>query len=326
MIIVQTPLRVSLFGGGTDFPNYFREEGGRVLSTAIDKYIFVTIKERFDRKLRVGWTSSDLVDTVDELRHELIRESFRLLGVREGVELTTMGDIPSQGTGLGSSSTVTVGALHAIHALQGDLVSADRLAREACHIELDVLGRPIGVQDQYIAAYGGLRVLEFRPDDTVDAEQIRLTPAQQRTINSNLLLFFTGITRRSEGILGEQKRNIGDRRPILRQMADLVHVARDEIKADNLDAIGPLLDEGWRLKKQMASRISNPAIDDLYAMARRAGATGGKISGAGGGGFLLLYCPVEAQASVREALAQLQELPFRIDPDGSKVIFHYRRT
>ena len=172
MIIVQTPLRVSFFGGGTDFPGFYRAEGGAVLTTAIDKYIFVTVKRRFDRKLRVGYTKTEMVDSLDEIQHELIREALRMMGVTEGVEVTTMGDIPSAGSGLGSSSTVTVGALHALHSLRGELVSAETLAQQACEIEIDVLGKPIGVQDQYIAAYGGLRLMEFHKEGLQHRELI----------------------------------------------------------------------------------------------------------------------------------------------------------
>ncbi|MFQ5436555.1 MAG: GHMP kinase, partial [Anaerolineae bacterium] len=174
MIIVQTPLRVSLFGGGTDFPSYYREHGGCVLTAAIDKYIFVTIKERFDDKLRIGWTRTEMVDSVADIQHELIREAFIKTGIKDGVEITTMGDIPSAGSGLGSSSTVTVGALHAMYALCRKLVLSERLAKEACEIEIDILGKPIGIQDQYIAAYGGLRFMEFRQDDSVCVHSVDL--------------------------------------------------------------------------------------------------------------------------------------------------------
>ncbi len=325
MIIVQTPLRASLFGGGTDFPGYYLEHGGCVLTSAIDKYIFVTIKRRFDDKLRVGYTETELVDSVDEIQHELIREAFRMTGLTHGVEITTMGDIPSQGSGLGSSSTVTVGALHAMYALQRELVVSERLAAEACKIEREVLSKPIGIQDQYIAAYGGLRFMEFLQSGEVVSTRVELDPAIQRQLNSNLLLFYTGVTRKADTILAEQKDNIVDRHIILEEMKQLAHVACSELQNNNIDAIGDLLHESWQLKKQLASRISNGGLDDLYEMARKGGATGGKISGAGGGGFLLLYCPPENQERLRTALGQLQELPFNLGQDGSKVIFDYQR-
>lgn len=325
MIIIQTPLRVSFFGGGTDFPSFYCSEGGCVLSSAIDKYIFITIKKRFDEKLRVGYTRTEMVDELDEIQHELIREALRITGISQGVEITTMGDIPAAGSGLGSSSTVTVGALHAMYTYLGKIVPAEQLAREACHIEIDTLQKPIGIQDQYIAAYGGLRFLEFQKEGAVDVQKVELDERLKRRLNDNLLLFFTGVTRRSSTILNEQKNNINHRLHVLRQLKQMAYTARDELKSGNLDAIGHLLDESWQLKKQLASQISNLSIDDIYQAAREAGAIGGKITGAGGGGFLLLYCHYEKQDAVREALRGLQELPFNLEQDGSKVIFNYRR-
>ena len=325
MIIVQTPLRVSLFGGGTDFRPFFLAEGGCVLSFAIDKYIFLTIKQRFDEKLRIGYTRTEMVDQVPEIQHELIREALCLTGIRSGVEVTTMGDIPSQGSGLGSSSTVTVGALQAMYTFLGEIVTAETLARQACEIEIDRLGKPIGIQDQYIAAYGGLRFMEFTTADQVCSQKIELQPSVKRQLNENLLLFFTGMTRRSSRILGEQKENIQARLKVLRQMKQIAYTVRDELLGGNANAVGEYLHESWLLKKQLASQISNGAIDEMYTAARQAGALGGKITGAGGGGFLLLYCPHAQQNAVRAALKDLQELPFQIEPDGSKVIFNYRR-
>lgn len=325
MIIVQTPLRVSFFGGGTDFRSFFSAEGGCVLSSAIDKYVFVTIKERFDQLLRIGYTRTEMVTSVAEIQHELIRESLHKTRIERGVEVTTMGDIPSSGSGLGSSSTVTVGALHAMYTYRGEIVPAEQLAREACEIEIDTLGKPIGIQDQYIAAYGGLRFMEFAPGGKVHCEKIELDSYLKRRLNESLLLFFTGVTRRADTILDEQKRNIGGRLAVLREMRQMAYTARDELRAGNLDSIGELLHKSWELKKQLASQISNGMIDDMYQAARRAGAIGGKITGAGGGGFLLLYCPQEKREAVRTALSHLQELPFRLEQDGSKVIFNYRR-
>jgi D-glycero-alpha-D-manno-heptose-7-phosphate kinase len=325
VIIVQAPLRVSFFGGGTDFPDYFNAEGGCVLSCAIDKYIFVTVKERFDHLLRIGYTRQEMVESVDEIQHELIREALRQTGIRHGLEITTMGDIPSAGSGLGSSSTVTVGALHALYSYRGELVTAEQLAREACRIELEVLGKPIGVQDQYIAAYGGLRFFEFQAGGQVCSEKLDLAPGVARRLNESLLLFFTGVTRKADTILGEQRRNIQDRRAILREMKAMAHQARAELLAGRLEAVGELLHQGWELKKKLASQISNGGIDEMYQAARNAGALGGKITGAGGGGFLLLHCPPEKREAVRAALSHLQELPFQLEGDGSKVIFNYRR-
>ena len=325
MIIVQTPLRISFFGGGTDFRAFFMQEGGYVLSSAIDKYIFVTIKKRFDSKLRIGYTQTEMVDEVDQIHHELIRESLRTTRIERGVEITTMGDIPSEGSGLGSSSTVTVGALHAMYAYLGEIVPAERLAREACEIEIEILKRPIGIQDQYIAAYGGLRFIEFLPNGQVIAEKLNLSPEAQRTLNNNFMLFYTGMSRDSSSILKEQVGNLKDHLNELREIKQMAHEARCAIETENFDVLGVLLHESWALKKRLARTISNGRINEMYETARRAGAIGGKIAGAGGGGFLLLYVPLESQNKVRTKLNDLQELPFRLEADGTKVIFNYRR-
>ena len=325
MIIVQTPLRISLFGGGTDFPDFFCAEGGCVLTSAIDKYIFVTIKNRFDNNLRIGYTITEMVDQVSEVQHDLIRESLTKTGITSGVEITTMGDIPSAGSGLGSSSTVTVGSLHAMYTYQSENVTAERLAHEACEIEVNILKKPIGYQDQYIAAYGGFRFIEFKPDNEITISRVDLTPDLFRHLDENLMLFFTGATRQAGSILGEQQANIGQRLPILRELKGMAYQARDELQKGNPDVIGHLMDLSWTLKKQLASKISNCAIDEVYETARNAGALGGKITGAGGGGFLLLYCPRGRQEAVREALHGMRELPFHLEQDGSKVIFNYRR-
>jgi D-glycero-alpha-D-manno-heptose-7-phosphate kinase len=325
MIIVQTPLRISLFGGGTDFPSFFKSEGGCVLTTAIDKYIFVTIKKRFDTKLRIGYTRTEMVDSVDMIQHELIREALRKTGIDKGVEVTTIGDIPEAGSGLGSSSTVTVGALQAMYSYKGEIVGAERLAREACEIEIDILGRPIGIQDQYIAAYGGFRLMEFQIDGHVRTESVKIEKNRSRKLNESLMLFYTGVTRKSASILEEQKTNINHRLAFLRQLKQMAYDARKGLENGNFEKIGEMLHESWLLKKELASQITNEQIDDLYRAARKAGAIGGKITGAGGGGFLLLFCPYERQDAVREALYCLQELPFLLEQDGTKVIFNYRR-
>lgn len=325
MIIVQTPLRISFFGGGTDFPSFFMEEGGCVLTSAIDKYIYVAVKERFDSKLRIGYTQTEMVDNIDQIQHELIREALRTTGIHSGLEITTMGDIPSEGSGLGSSSTVTVGALNALYTYLGEIVSAEKLAREACSIEIDTLKKPIGIQDQYIAAYGNLRFLDFLPDGQVKIEKVPLETESRRALNDRFLLFFTGVSRRADNILKEQKENIKERIPVLREIKQMVYEARKVLTEGDFDAFGLLMHESWKLKKRLAGTITNGTIDDLYALARRSGAIGGKITGAGGGGFLLLYVPYERQSAVRSALCDLQELPFRLESDGTKVIFNYRR-
>ena len=323
MIIAQTPLRISFLGGGTDFPDFYRAEGGCVVSSAIDKYIYVILKQRFDEKIRVGYTRTEMVDAIDDVQHELVRESLRLAGITHKVEVSTMGDIPSEGTGLGSSSTVTVGCLNAMYAYMGEPKDSERLAQDACHIELDVLGKPIGKQDQYIAAYGGLRFIEFGPGERVKVERLHLSERAYARLSESLLVFWTGISRSASSVLEEQKNNIGERLDTLRAMKALAVQARASLNAEDFDELGRLMHEGWEHKKGLASRITSPAIDEMYAAARQAGALGGKITGAGGGGFLLLYVPRQRQDDVRAALAHLRELPVAREPDGSKIIFNF---
>jgi len=325
VIVVQTPLRISFLGGGTDFHDYYLQQEGCVVSSTINKYIFVIIKRRFDKKIRVGYTSTEWVDDLDELQHELVRESLRMAGITQCVELSTMGDIPSQGSGLGSSSTLTVGCLNAMYAHQGRLVDAETLARQACRIEIDILGKPIGKQDQYAAAYGGLSFIRFKTDGSVDVDRLDISSDVRRVLDERLMLFYTGVTRQASTILEEQVANIADRTEVLNGLKALAYEARRQIEQGNLDALGVTMDRGWVLKRQLASRITNSSIDAMYDVARHAGALGGKITGAGGGGFLLLYCPPKHQDAVRYALRHLQELPFRLERDGSKVIFNARR-
>jgi D-glycero-alpha-D-manno-heptose-7-phosphate kinase len=325
MIITQTPLRISFFGGGTDFREFFQKEEGCVLSSAIDRYIFVIIKRRFDAKIRVGYTKTELVDHIDELQHELVRECLRKTGIRKGVEISTMADIPSAGSGMGSSSTVTVGLLNAMYQYLGEAKDAETLAREACEIEIDILGKPIGIQDQYIAAYGGQRFLTFSRHRGVTVESIGLDENRSRRLNQNLMLFFTNVTRKAESVLTEQVARMNGQWEVLRAMKKLAAPARNCLELGEFDEFGRLLHQGWELKKTLASRISNGLIDDIYGAARKAGSLGGKITGAGGGGFLLLYCPRERQDAVRSALSRLRELPFHLEPDGTKAIFNYRR-
>ena len=325
MIITQTPLRISFFGGGTDFADFYHQEEGWVLSSAIDKYIFVIVKRRFDQLIRIGYTRTELVENINQIQHELVREALRLTGATSQIEVGTLGDIPASGSGLGSSSTVIVGVLNALHSHLNQPTTLEELARQACRIEIDILNKPIGKQDQYIAAYGGLHFMRFLPDECVKVEQINISESDLRRLNQHLMLFYTNHPRKSESVLTEQRKEIVNRMDELRELKQMALDGRKMIESGDFDAFGKMLDQGWRLKKSLASKISNEAIDDVYLTALKAGAIGGKITGAGGGGFLLLYCPREKQYQVRDALKPLQELPFHLEPDGSKVIFNYRR-
>lgn len=325
MIITQTPLRISFAGGGTDFPDFFKKHAGQVVSTAIDKYIFVVIKERFDDRIYVNWSIKEIVDSVGELKHELVREAMKKVGVKKGVEISFFADIPSEGAGLGSSSSVTVGTLNALYHYIGYTPPAEQLAREACKIEIDILRKPIGKQDQYIAAYGGLRFFKFNKNGRVTVEQINLPNSILEDLDNQLMLFFTGRTRKSENILSEQKENIKSKEQQLLKLSKLALNLRDTLKLSKVEKIGGILHTGWLIKKQLASGISDSEIDRLYEKALAAGAVGGKITGAGGGGFLLLVVPGEKRNKVRKALSGLREMPFRFERDGSKVIFNVRR-
>ncbi len=325
MIISQTPLRISLAGGGTDLASFYRQEEGWVISSAIDKYVFVIIKERFDDKIYINYSKKEIVDSVDQIEHDLVREAMRKTRVEKGVEITTLADIPSSGSGLGSSSSVTVGLLNALYAYQGELVTAERLAREACEIEIDILGKPIGKQDQYIAAYGGIRFFRFKPNEEVIVEKVDLENSIRRRFGANLLLFFTGKTRSADAILSEQRANTSQKMELLRGIKQQAAQIRTAIESRQFEEVGKILAQSWQLKKGLASQISNGDIDEMYAKAINAGALGGKISGAGGGGFLLLYCPREKQNQVREALKEYREFPFFLEKYGSKIIFNMGR-
>ncbi len=326
MIITQTPLRISFFGGGTDFRDFFLNEGGCVLSSAIDRYIFVILKERFDDKIRVGYTKTELVDRVDDIQHELVRECLRKTGIQRRVEVATMADIPSSGSGMGSSSAVTVGLLNAMYQYLNQPKDFETLAQQACEIELDILKKPIGIQDQYISAYGGQKFISFGKDGKVALEPLVLDEGTVFYLNQYLMLFYTNISRKSETVLEEQRENIETHLDVLRRMKELALLGKKCLLSGAVDEFGALLHEGWNLKKQLASRISNGVIDEIYSAALRGGALGGKITGAGGGGFLLICCPPERQDRVRAALRGLPELPFSLERAGTKVIFDYSRV
>lgn len=325
MIITQTPLRISFAGGGTDFPDFYKAHGGCVISSAIDKYIYVIVKERFDSKIRVGYSKTEMVESIDDIEHELVRECLRKTGIKQGIEISTMADIPSEGSGLGSSSSVTVGLLNALYAHKGDPKPPEILAEEACEIEIGVLGKPIGKQDQYIAAYGNLRLINFEPSGKIQVDLVDITPEKKRRLCECLMLFYTGITRNANHILTEQKENITSRESILRELKQQVNDFYSCLTDGSTEKLGYILHQGWTFKKQLACKISTNGIDEVYERAVKAGAVGGKIAGAGGGGFLLLYCSPEHQENVRIALQSLRELPFRLERDGTKVIFNVRR-
>ncbi len=325
MIITQTPLRIGLLGGGTDLPGWYREHGGRVLNCALDKYVYVIVKQRFDDDIYVNYSKKEIVSRVEDLEHELVREAMLLTGVTDGVEITTLADIPSSGSGLGSSSAVTVGLLHALSVYQGRHVSARELAEWACMIEIEHCGKPIGKQDQYIAAFGGIRDIRFGPGDEVTAEEVTLSAADRRALQQQIMLFYTGITRSADPILAEQNANMQATRSQLGLLRDLAGFAAERLRSGDVDAIGPAVRESWEAKRKLASGVSNDQVDLAVTRALEAGALGAKLTGAGGGGFLLVICPIERQPAVRQSLADMQEFPVKLDRLGSRVALNVLR-
>jgi len=321
MIVVQTPLRVSFLGGGTDFEGFYKEYGGIVLSTAIDKSVFVIVKKRFDSKIYLNYSRKEIVDNVCDIEHDLIRCAMLLTGVDDGVEITVLADIPSSGSGLGSSSSITVALLHALYTYRNVLVDAERLAREACYVEIEMLGKPIGKQDQYIAAYGGTCIIEFNGDG-IKIDKMDLSDAVMRCYNENLLMFYTGIGRIADVILEDQNNKIMENVSILCQMRDLVYSGKKSFISGDISHFGYLLDKNWKLKKGLASKISDSELDSMYKSGIDVGATGGKVLGAGGGGFMLFCCPEDIRENLRAKLSNLVELPFNINSNGSRIIFN----
>ena len=273
MIISRTPLRISFAGGGTDLPAYYRNEPGAVLSSAINKYIYITVNRKFDEKIRASYSVTEIVDSVAELRHELIREALKIVSPPCGIEITSISDIPSQGTGLGSSSTYTVGLLNSLYAHLGMHVGSERLARESCEIEIERCGKPIGKQDQYIAAYGGLQFIQFNPDGSVYVDPVICEQETKLRLQEGLLMLYTGMTRSADDILREQSHNTendGDKRASLQRIACLAHQLREALVLNDLEGFGEVLHAGWLEKKKLASGISNPAIDSYSDSGNRA--------------------------------------------------------
>jgi D-glycero-alpha-D-manno-heptose-7-phosphate kinase len=323
MIIVKAPTRASFCGGGSDLPAFYKKHGGAVLSAGLDRYVYLSIHPYFySDKLICKYSRTELVNSPDELAHPIFRALLKQFGLN-GVEITCTADVPA-GTGLGSSSSFTVCLLHTLYAYTGKYVSAAALAAEACHVEIDLLGEPIGKQDQYAAAFGGLNAYRFNMDGSVAVEPVIMCPEAMGRMERNLLMFYTGDLRSASQILSEQGQNIvsdSSKESAQLKICKLTDSLHAELIADNIDALGPILHEGWKLKREMATGITNPQIDDAYQKAVVAGATGGKLLGAGGGGFLLFYVPEHRHNSVKNALAELAFMKFGFSRGGSSVIY-----
>ncbi|MDD9954347.1 MAG: GHMP kinase [Candidatus Woesearchaeota archaeon] len=324
MIITKTPFRISFAGGGTDLAAFYEQEYGAVVSTTIDKFMYIAIHKFFERKIMLKYSKTELVDSPDEIEHPLIRECMNIANFNDFVEITSFADIPSKGSGLGSSSSFSVGMLKALASYQGKNISPAQAAEQACTVEIEKLGDPIGKQDQYAAAFGGFNYIRFNPDGSVFVEPIIIKPEQKEEINKHLLMFYTGITRKATTILAEQQQNtISSEAKFnnLKKMRDLANELRVELMNGNVHAIGEFLHKGWTYKKDLASGISSGNIDEYYEQARQAGAVGGKILGAGGGGFLLFWCPPEKHEALKKALGDLEHVPIRLEPQGAHIIY-----
>ena len=321
MIGTRTPFRMSFIGGGSDLKDFYSIKPGCVISATIDKYMYIFVHPYFDNRIQIKYSKTELVERIEDIKHPIAREALKKIGMM-GIDINSIADIPA-GTGLGSSSSYTVGLLHALYNYTGQQVSAERLAREACEIEIDILKEPIGKQDQYASSFGGMNLIRFFPTGEVDVEPVIMPPEVYEKLQDNLLLFYTGTTRSASKVLNDQKNNlINDQSKfdILVQMTELVEKAKNYLIESNLNSFGKILDENWKLKRSLSNKISNCDLDDLYTLAKNNGALGGKILGAGGGGFFLFYCEPEKKENLRLALKKLREIKFMFDSSGTKTI------
>ncbi|MGO8995324.1 MAG: sugar kinase [Polyangiaceae bacterium] len=331
MIVSRAPVRFSLGGGGTDLPSYSKTHGGFLVAAAIDKHVYVAANRRFYDNIRLAYSQTETVDSVDQIQHRIFREALRLTGVTKGIELVSVADVPSN-SGLGSSSTFTVALLNALHAYKREFVSSEQLAEEACKIEIDILGEPIGKQDQYISAYGGVTAFTFSTDGSVEAERLPVREEVLDELESNLVIFYTGIERAASQVLAQQKTTITQNKDDgvnrMHRIKQLGHDTKKLLLDGTIDAYGELLHEHWTNKRKLASSMTDPVIDEHYEAARAAGAIGGKLMGAGGGGFFMFYVRPAERRRVYETLLgrKLRPLRFRFDHDGAKLVANFHRS
>jgi D-glycero-alpha-D-manno-heptose-7-phosphate kinase len=331
MIVSRAPVRFSLGGGGTDLPSYSREHGGFVVAAAVDKFVFVCVARRFQDTIRLAYSESELVDSVDQIKHRIFREALRMTGIDRGVELHSLADVPAN-TGLGSSSSFTVALLNGLHAYKREFVPAEQLAREACELEIDLLKEPIGKQDQTIAAYGGVSAMTFHPDGSVDVERLPLRDEVLDDLESNLVIYYSGVERAASTVLREQATTIAENRDDavrrMHRIKELGYETKRILLSGQIDTYGEMLHEHWTNKRKLASNMAGGVIDEHYDAARRAGAIGGKLMGAGGGGFFMFYARAADRRRVHDALAArgLRPLRFRFDFDGARIVANFHRS
>ena len=324
MIVSKTPLRMSFVGGGSDLPSFYHYEDGAVLSTTIDKYMYVSVNNKFDGDIRLSYSQTEDVDDVEKIKHPIVRNTLKMLQISGGIEIASMADIPSKGSGLGSSSSYTIGLLNALSALKNNSISPNELGQLASHIEIDLCGEPIGKQDQYIAAFGGIKLIKFHSDESVTVEPVNCSEGFVGQIEESILMFYTGKTRSASSLLREQSKNMNNsaKRSLIKEMASLSYDLKYIFENNDLDSFGDILDKNWKLKSQIASGITNTQIDDWYQRGINSGAKGGKLLGAGNGGFLMFYVPLHKQSNVIEGLKDLRSIPFSFDNTGSQIVFN----
>lgn len=322
MIMSRTPLRITFVGGGTDLPEFYKNYGnGAVISSAINKYVYVIIHKRFDDSIRVGYTKTEIVKNVEDIMHPTVRESLKFLGISGGIEITTMADIPSGGTGMGSSSSFLVGLLNALHAWKGEYATPAELAEEAVEIERSILKEPGGKQDQYIAAFGGLQLMEFEKDEVVNIIPIIMKESSRKKLQSHLLMIYTGIERSSANIHLKQRLQIKKHLNSYKKMAKLAYNMFDDLSDNKWDKTGIYLTQNWNLKKTLSDGITDGVINDHIIRAHKAGAQGWKLIGAGGGGFLLFYAPKNKHTDIIKSLKPLRPEPFEFSFSGSRIVY-----
>ena len=321
MVTTRAPLRICFAGTSTDLPFYYRNSDfGQMVSAAINKFIYVTVNKKFDQKIRLSYSRTEIVDSIDKIKHPTVREALRLLDIDGGIEIVSISDIPSQGTGLGSSSSFLVSLLHALHSFKGELVGPEQLAKEAVHIEREVLGEPGGKQDQYMAAYGNVDLLSFYPDERVDVEQLVAEDHNLKNIEESMLLLYTGRQRTSSDIIVDQSATSEEKRSVYDSMKSLAPRAFKAMSEGDIVSLGEIITEDWSLKRSLSAKISDSWLDDMHAKALEHGALGGEIVGAGGGGFLLLIAEPAKQQKIANALG-LNRIDFKFHFTGSRIIF-----
>lgn len=324
MIISKTPFRMSYVGGGTDIRAFYENEPGAVISTSISKYMYVSIHEKFDEGIRIAYSNVEEVSSVEEIKHPLVRECLKLTGIAGGLEITSTADIPGKGTGLGSSSSYTVGLLNALYEYKKTRIERYKIASEACDIEINKCSEPIGKQDQFAAAFGGLKMYEFMPDESVKITDINCSDSFKSLLNESNISFYLGSTRSASKILKHQTKisSNRDKKLILRRMANIAREFKAAIEESNFDMVVELMNENWALKKSMTSKISNSFIDDVYETGISAGANAGKLLGAGAGGFVTFIAPKKSHNHIRNALIKLKEVDLKMENDGTKIIYN----